>query len=128
NGEEFLGRSVRFSAPKAGVERCYRPYHAAPSAGVGATHRRFGRCLLIDCHSMPSIGGPQERDAGRDRVDFVLGDCFASTCAPSIVERVERILKDQGFVVARNAPYAGGYGTQHYSRPVARLHALLNGI
>ena len=124
NGEEIYGRKLRFADAKARVERCYRPYHAALSAAVGATHRRFGRCLLIDCHSMPSIGGPQERDAGRDRVDFVLGDCFASACAPSIVERVERVLKDQGFVVARNSPYAGGYVTQHYGRPSAGVHAL----
>jgi N-formylglutamate amidohydrolase len=124
NGEEIYGRKLRFADAKARVERCYRPYHAALSAAVGATHRRFGRCLLIDCHSMPSIGGPQERDAGRDRVDFVLGDCFASACAPSIVERVERLLRGQGFVVARNTPYAGGYVTQHYGRPSAGVHAL----
>ena len=124
NGEEIYGRKLRFADAKARVERCYRPYHAALQEAVSQTHRRFGRCLLIDCHSMPSSGGPQERDAGRERVDFVLGDCFASACAPSIVERVERVLVDQGFVVARNAPYAGGYVTQHYGRPNAGVHAL----
>jgi N-formylglutamate amidohydrolase len=124
NGEEIYGGKLRFADAKARVERCYQPYHAALSAAVTATYRRFGRCLLLDCHSMPSIGGPQERDAGRDRVDFVLGDCFASACAPSIVERVERVLKDQGFVVARNTPYAGGYVTQHYGRPSTGVHAL----
>ena len=124
NGEEIYGGKLRFADAKARIERCYRPYHAALAEAVGATHRRFGRCVLIDCHSMPSVGGPQERDAGRDRVDFVLGDCFASTCAPAIVERVERLLRAQGFVVARNAPYAGGYVTQHYGRPSAGVHAL----
>jgi N-formylglutamate amidohydrolase len=29
-----------------------------------------------------------------------------------------------GYRVARNAPYAGGYTTEHYGRPQRRTHAL----
>jgi N-formylglutamate amidohydrolase len=29
-----------------------------------------------------------------------------------------------GYRVARNAPYAGGYTTEHYGRPTRRTHAL----
>ena len=29
-----------------------------------------------------------------------------------------------GYRVARNAPYAGGYTTEHYGRPARRTHAL----
>ena len=33
-------------------------------------------------------------------------------------------LKAQGYVVALNKPYAGGYITEHYGRPHAGVHAL----
>jgi N-formylglutamate amidohydrolase len=124
NGEEIYAGKLRFAEAKARIDRYYRPYHDALRQAVTATRARFGRCLLIDCHSMPSVGGPLERDAGRDRVDFVLGDCFASACAPAIVDRVERVLRGQGYGVARNTPYSGGFVTQHYGRPREGVHAL----
>jgi len=124
SGEEIYARKLRFAEAEARLERCYRPYHKALGEAVEATRRRFGRCLLIDCHSMPSIGAPMEQDAGRARVDFVLGDRFASSCARAVVERVERVLHRQGYRVARNDPYSGGFVTQHYGRPAEGLHAL----
>ena len=37
---------------------------------------------------------------------------------------VERALEAMGYRVARNAPYAGGYTTEHYGRPGRGVHAL----
>jgi N-formylglutamate amidohydrolase len=80
--------------------------------------------VLLDCHSMPSIGGPVDRDPGATRADIVLGDRFATSCDPSIVTLVERVLSEAGYVVRRNEPYAGGFTTQHYGRPHLGVHAL----
>lgn len=124
SGEEIYGGRLRFAEATARLERCYRPYHDALRRIVTATRRRFGRCLLVDCHSMPSVGGPMERDAGRERVDIVLGDCHASSCAPAVIDRVEGLLRDRGYAVARNAPYSGGFVTRHYGRPAEGVHAL----
>ena len=33
-------------------------------------------------------------------------------------------LKDMGYVVTLNKPYAGGFITEHYGRPARGLHAL----
>jgi N-formylglutamate amidohydrolase len=57
-------------------------------------------------------------------VDFALGDRFGRSCAPAIVERVEALLRRQGFQVARNRPYAGGHITTRYGRPETGVHAL----
>ena len=37
---------------------------------------------------------------------------------------VQHALMDMGYAVALNAPYAGGYTTEHYGRPARRTHAL----
>lgn len=124
NGQEIYGRKLSFTDARDRIEACWRPYHDALASVIRATRRQFGACVLIDCHSMPSVGGPMERDAGRERVDFVLGDCFASSCAAHVVERVECILTDMGYAVARNTPYSGGFVTQHYGRPGDGIHAL----
>lgn len=124
SGEEIYSRKLRFADAKERIDRYYRPYHEALRHTLLATRRRFGFCLLLDCHSMPSIGAPMERDAGRIRVDFVLGDCHGTSCAPWVIDEVERLLRRQGYTVARNAPYSGGFITQHYGRPSEGIHAL----
>lgn len=124
NGQEIYRHKLTFAEARARIEACWRPYHDALANLVRSTRRRFGHCVLIDCHSMPSVGGPMERDAGRERVDFVLGDCFGSSCAPHIIDRVERILIRLGYRVARNTPYSGGFVTQHYGRTADGIHAL----
>lgn len=124
SGEEIYARKLAFAEAKERLERCWRPYHAALGDLVQSTCRRFGHCFLIDCHSMPSIGGPMERDAGDRRLDFVLGDCHGRSCGPALTARVEAILARSGYRVERNAPYAGGYVTQHYGRPAEGVHTL----
>ncbi len=124
NGQEIYAGKLRFAEARERIETCWRPYHDALAKLVRSTRRRFGHCVLIDCHSMPSIGGPMERDAGRERVDFVLGDCFGSACAPHVIDRVERALTRLGYRVARNTPYSGGFVTQHYGRVGDGIHAL----
>jgi N-formylglutamate amidohydrolase len=94
------------------------------SALMQETRERFGGCLLIDCHSMPSVGGQSERDLGRARVDFVLGDCFGASCADAVTAAAETHLRKEGVNVRRNNPYSGGYVTQHYGRPTEGIHVL----
>jgi N-formylglutamate amidohydrolase len=91
---------------------------------IESTRRRFGACILIDCHSMPSIGGPMDADKGANRVDMVLGDCHGTSCAPAITDRLAERAGAEGFSVVRNNPYAGGYTTRHYGRPADGVHAL----
>jgi len=34
------------------------------------------------------------------------------------------MLRSMGYGVARNAPYSGGFTTQHYGKPAERVHTL----
>lgn len=124
SGDEIYRHKLAFPEVLRRIETFYFPYHQALSQLVERTRQRFGVSLLIDCHSMPSIGGPMDADPGAARVDFVLGDCHGTSCSPSIVRAVERRLTDLGYTVRRNTPYAGGYTTRHYSHPGRGMHAL----
>ena len=37
---------------------------------------------------------------------------------------VEKTLRELGYGVSRNKPYAGGFITEHYGNPAAGLHAI----
>lgn len=122
HGQEIYSRPLSFAEAQLRIDRFYHPYHAALDRLIDETKRRFGACLVIDCHSMPSVGGlPGDR---RTAPDFVLGDCHGSACTAAVTDAAEQWLADRGYRVSRNAPYAGGFTTRHYGRPRAGTHAL----
>lgn len=124
SGEEIYRGKLSYADALDRIDRLYKPYHAELARLIAETRRRFGACVLIDCHSMPSIGGPMDQDPGLRRVDMVLGDAHGTACAPALTDTAEGILTSLGFAVARNLPYAGGYTTRHYGRPHEGVHAL----
>lgn len=119
-GIDIYHQPMRFSDALKRIGVYYQPYHAALQGLIDATTAKFGVCLLVDCHSMPS-----DAPSGRERPPaFVLGDCHAVSCAPDIVATAEATLRRLGYRVARNRPYAGGHTTRHYGRPQQGVHAL----
>ncbi|HZL60317.1 MAG TPA: N-formylglutamate amidohydrolase [Stellaceae bacterium] len=121
SGEEIYARKLRFSEAAQRIERLYRPYHRTLKQLLAATQEKFGFVLLLDCHSMPSASGDK---GGRERADFVLGDCHGTACHPVVTETVQQALAHRGYSVALNAPYAGGFTTAHYGKPAAGSHCL----
>ena len=111
-GEPIYGRKLRFAEAKVRIETCWRPYHEALAQLIEDTVARFGHCLVLDCHSMPT---PLGRMAGR--ADIVLGDGHGTSCGGAWTSFVESLLDGQGYHVRRNDPYAGGFITRHYGRP-----------
>lgn len=105
------------------IERVYRPAHRALNSLIEETARRFGYAVLIDCHSMPS-GVTLGRDAPRQVSDIVLGDAHGTSCSSVLTETAASALREMGYTVAVNAPYAGGYNTHFYGTPSAGRHAL----
>lgn len=107
------------------VEGFYRPYHQALTRLIAQTQERFGLCFVLDCHSMPS-GLLPHRSKTRivPGADFVLGDHFGASCDRRFPLQAEFFLKQLGYKVTRNSPYAGGFTTQHYGRPDRNVHVL----
>ena len=94
----------------------YDPYHAGLRSALSAARDRFGRAVLIDCHSMPS--------ASARGADIVLGDRYGAACSRATIAHAEAGLRDLGFAVVRNRPYAGAYTTEHYGKPHLGVEAL----
>jgi len=103
------------------IEAIYKPYHACLRKLIARTHARFGIGILIDCHSMPG----NVRLSGSDvRPDFIIGDRYGTSASAELSRAALQFFDDMGFSAVRNKPYAGGFITEHYGRPVRGLHAL----
>jgi N-formylglutamate deformylase len=61
---------------------------------------------------------------GGRRPNLILGDRFGAACERWVIDAAAAAFTAAGFVVARNAPFAGGYITQAYGRPHLGVHAL----
>jgi N-formylglutamate amidohydrolase len=119
-GEAIYRDKLPFAEAQRRVRDYWQPWHAALDQLVMRTRATFGVCILIDCHSMPSRPDLRRGSAA----DFVLGDVHGASCAPDLTSAVQATLRNQGYRVALNDPYAGGYITRHYGRPRQALHAL----
>jgi N-formylglutamate amidohydrolase len=97
----------------------YESYHVALAQLMSHMQQRFGWCLVLDFHSMPSFSTPTHHHA-----DIVIGDRFGTSCSPHIRRIIEQMLQREGFHVTRNKPYAGGFITQFYGQPVTGQHVL----
>jgi N-formylglutamate amidohydrolase len=124
NGSEIYKDKLAFAEAERRVREIYMPYHNALKELIAATQAARNCAVIIDCHSMPSIGGPMDKDKGRQRADIILGDRFGASCSPLVTDTAEEIFLELGYTITRNLPYAGGYTTRNYGRPIGGIHTM----
>ncbi len=120
-GRAIYRRRLALEEVQSRLRRGYQPYHDRLAALLGETRRRFGTAVLLDCHSMPSEAAGQHPATP---VDVALGDRFGRSCGADFMDAAAELLGAHGLRVARNQPYAGGFITEHYGRPLEGWHAL----
>lgn len=120
DAQEIYDQRISVDDALQRIESLYKPYHRALRKLVTKVHQDFGAAILIDCHSMPSASGRDDRP----RADVVLGDRYGTSCVAAVMDTVETTLRERGYSVSRNKPYAGGFITEHYGNPSAGLHAV----
>jgi len=109
---------------EARMRELHRPYHAALRGLVADAVARFGYCVLLAAHSMPSVGRSGHGDAGASRADVVPGTQGRSTAGARVIDAVEEASEEAGLTVQHDDPYRGGFTTRHYGRPRDQVHAI----
>ena len=122
NGRSIYRGKISLREANARIEGVWRPYHAALGDLVLESRVMFGEAILIDCHSMPHEAIESLGSGRGKRPDIVLGDRFGAAADAHVVDRIEDAFRRAGLTVARNAPFAGAYVTQHYGRPSKGQH------
>jgi N-formylglutamate amidohydrolase len=129
DGEAALNRRLTRTELDERLERIWRPYHRALSSIIEAKRSRFGLCVVLAAHSMPSIervgaGHGGRAQHGKARADVVPGTRGRRSAAPRFIDAVERLATARGWSVRHDEPYAGGFTTQHYGRPADGVHVV----
>lgn len=128
DGASLYDRLLGWDEAQGRLARIHGPYHAALAGRMEVAREARGVAILMDWHSMPSraAGGRGRGGGGRPArgVDVVLGDRHGSSCSSRVTRRLRALFEAQGWIVALNQPYAGGYSTQIWGRPEAGFQAI----
>lgn len=113
---------ISYSEAMERLEKVYDPYHKRLKQLVDRVTRKFGFCLLIDCHSMPSKICNIMNET--KPVEFCLCTLFDESCPSRISEQLSRSLESDGYRVEFNRPYAGAFITFNYCQPRKNIYTL----
>jgi N-formylglutamate deformylase len=129
DGEPALTRRLTRAELDERLDRVWRPYHRMLSSLIERKRKRFGVCVVLAAHSMPSTerAGANGRATGgpsRPRADVVPGTRGRRSAAARFIDAVETLATARGWSVRHDEPYAGGFTTQHYGRPADGVHVV----
>ncbi len=100
----------------------HAPYHAALSAQMDRVRSRHGVAILYDCHSIRSHI-PYLFDGTLP--DFNIGTADGRTCDARLqAAAVDVCANAEGYSLAVNGRFKGGWTTRHYGRPAEGFHAI----
>lgn len=119
-----MGRSLTLREVESRIARVHQPYHAKLRSLLDAKVAKFGYAILVDAHSMPSVGRATHSDTGQRRADIVPGNNHGKSCADSLTALVCNHFEAAGLNVALNTPYSGGWITRSYGQPAEGVHAI----
>ena len=124
NGRAIYRGKISRREAEGRIRDVWHPWHDAVTQLLKDNLTLFGEAVLIDCHSMPHEAIESLSHPRGARPDIVLGDRFGAAASAEIVDRIESAFATAGLRVARNAPFAGAYITQHYGRPARGQHVV----
>ncbi|KIZ42988.1 MULTISPECIES: N-formylglutamate amidohydrolase [Rhodopseudomonas] len=121
DGQEIYRERIGIDEALGRIEALYKPYHRALRRLINKAHQNFGSVIVVDCHSMPSVGIARDEPM---RPDIVIGDRYGTSCNALIPDVIEEAFAARGYSVGRNKPYAGGFITEHYGNPANGVHTV----
>lgn len=103
------------------VKSVYDVYHQRLQKMVDKCIKKFGFCLVLDCHSMPSKICNIMQD--NRQIEFCLGTLFEQSCPNEIFESLLQSLNTK-YNVTLDCPYSGAYISFNYCQPRKNTYTL----
>lgn len=124
DGTPVMAKAMTKEAFARRIAAFHTPYHQAIADEIARVKAQFGYCILVDGHSMPSMGRRGHADPGTRRADIVPGNVGGASCARDLTETIVRHFREKGYGVKPNTPYQGGWITRSFGDPANDVHAI----
>ena len=104
------------------LKKVYDVYHNRLQQLIDVALKKFGFCLVLDCHSMPSKICSIIDD--RSGIDICLGNLFSQSCPQDMSDFLAGQFWNKNYNVEFNCPYSGAYITFNYCQPRQNISTL----
>lgn len=104
------------------LSKVYDVYHNRLLQLINKCLKKFGFCVVLDCHSMPSKICSIIDD--RSGIDVCLGNLFSQSCPQEYSDFLAAQFWDYNYNVQENCPYSGAYITFNYCQPRRKMYTL----
>jgi len=122
--QQPLRRQLDPAEREALLARFYRPHHRQLESKVDEVLATHGRCLVIDCHSYPTVALPYELNPGQRRPEICLGtDDFHTP--PELTKKFLASFSAAGYETALNEPFPGALVPAKHHRMDRRVQAVM---
>ena len=99
------------------LDRYFHPYHRELASVMDRMLTAHGFYYQLSCHCMSAVGAPTHADAGKERMDFCLGNLRGASSSEDFIEFIAEVIRAQGFTCSVNMPYTGGELNRRYGKP-----------
>jgi len=120
--EEIYDGLLSYPQTMLRIRKVYDVYHQNLQKMINRCLRKFGYCVLLDAHSMPSKICTSVDNAVK--IDYCIGDLFEQSCPKQISDFLRSELEIRGFATAYNIPYSGAFITFNYCQPRKKIYTL----
>ena len=122
DSQPIYAGKISYKEAEERIKNVYDVYHQTLKNLIDRTITKFGFCLVLDCHSMPSKICSIISES--PRIDFCLGNLFEQSCPNKISFYVENELSKREYYVSKNRPYSGAFITFNYCEPRKQSYTL----
>ena len=115
-GEPLQERKLTVAEVEHRLDRYYRPYHRELASVMDRMLTAHGFYYNLSCHCMSAVGAPTHADAGKERMDFCLGNLRGTSSTTDFIEFIAATIRKHGFTCSVNTPYTGGELNRRYGK------------
>jgi N-formylglutamate deformylase len=124
-GEPLQERKLTVAEIRHRLDGYYRPYHRELASVMDRMLTAHGFYYNLSCHCMSAVGAPTHADAGKERMDFCLGNLRGTSSTADFIEFVAEVIRAQGFTCSVNTPYTGGELNRLYGRADGKQESIM---
>jgi N-formylglutamate deformylase len=124
-GEPLQERKLTVAEIQHRLDGYYRPYHRELASVMDRMLTAHGFYYNLSCHCMSAVGAPTHADAGKERMDFCLGNLRGTSCTTDFIEFVAEVIRAQGFTCSVNTPYTGGELNRRYGKADGKQESIM---
>jgi N-formylglutamate amidohydrolase len=106
------------------LTKFYQPHHEALNKGVAKLLAKYGRALMIDCHSFASLPLKCDFNQYQDRPDICIGTDDRHT-PEDLAQGAVRLFREKGYSIQINHPFSGSLVPDQYYQKNKQIYSMM---